>query len=480
MRYEQDESYVGRTFDSLEGLSDKTLKAIAEMGFATMTEIQAKSLPHLLKGSHLVGTAKTGAGKTLAFLIAAVEWVHRMKVKPRNGTCSIILSPTRELCLQTFTVLKRLMKYHSQTCFRIVGGGNRKEESERLWNGANILVATPGRLLDHMQNTEGFIYKSVFNVIIDEADRMMDLGFEADIRRILALLKNENRQHIVFTATVNKNIDSLKSVVFQNMKPVYVGMPEPEETPTVSTLTQCYLVYRSEERFPALYALLRAYVTKKVIVFFSTCTSVRFHHDLLNFINVDCMYYHGQLKQNIRERTFRKFTKIKSGILLCTDIAARGLDIPGVDLIIQYDPPEDTNEYLHRVGRTARGEGVSGKAILFLRPEEERFLALMQHAKIPLHNGRLKSQCFEHYNIQPVMEEVVNTNFHLRPLALDAFRAYVRSYASHRIKFAFDADKLDLDAVASSFGLKRAPPLDAPLKKIQHKKKRRGYVDNTF
>lgn len=181
-----------RSFASLKGIiSDNTLKAIEEMGFTEMTEIQAKSLPPLLQGRDLVGAAQTGSGKTLAFLIPAVELIYKLRFMPRNGTGVIIISPTRELSMQTFGVLKELMNHHHHTYGLVMGGSNRQVESEKLSKGVNILVATPGRLLDHLQNSPDFLYKNLQCLVIDEVDRILEIGFEEELKQIVNLLPSK-------------------------------------------------------------------------------------------------------------------------------------------------------------------------------------------------------------------------------------------------------------------------------------------------
>lgn len=165
------------SFDTLKGkVSEASLLAIEKMGFSKMTEIQAKSIPPLLEGRDLVGSAKTGSGKTLAFLIPVVELIHKLKFMPRNGTGAVIISPTRELSMQTFGVLKELMDgFHQQTYGLLMGGANRQIECEKISKGINIIVATPGRLLDHLQNTPDFLYKNLQILVIDEVDRILEI-----------------------------------------------------------------------------------------------------------------------------------------------------------------------------------------------------------------------------------------------------------------------------------------------------------------
>ena len=182
-----------KSFESLNShVCDKTLEGIKDMGFTHMTDIQAKSIPPLLEGRDLVGSAKTGSGKTLAFLVPAVELIYKLKFWPRNGTGVVIISPTRELSMQTFGVLREVLKHHNITYGLIMGGANRSAEAKKLDEGVNILVATPGRLLDHLQNTKGFLYKNLQCLIIDEADRILDVGFEEEMKRIVKLLPSKS------------------------------------------------------------------------------------------------------------------------------------------------------------------------------------------------------------------------------------------------------------------------------------------------
>jgi ATP-dependent RNA helicase DDX18/HAS1 len=178
---------VNLAFSSLQ-VSDATRNAITDMGFTNMTEVQARCVPPALTGRDILGAAKTGSGKTLAFLIPAVEMLVRMKFKPRNGTGVIVISPTRELALQIFGVAKELLKYHHQTFGIVIGGANRKAEAEKLVKGVNLLIATPGRLLDHLQSTKGFVFKNLKALVIDEADRILEIGFEEEMKQIIKIL----------------------------------------------------------------------------------------------------------------------------------------------------------------------------------------------------------------------------------------------------------------------------------------------------
>lgn len=375
---------------------------------------------------------------------------------PRNGTGVIVISPTRELSMQTFGVLRELLKHHSHTYGLIMGGANRQAESAKLEKGVNILVATPGRLLDHLNNTSNFLFKNLQCLIIDEADRVLDIGFEEEMKQIVRILPKK-RQTMLFSATSTQKIEDLTRLALKK-EPISVGIDEVVNEATVDGLEQGYIVCPAEKRFLMLFSFLKRNRKKKIMVFFSSCLSVKFHHELLNYIDLPVMCIHGKQKQTKRTTTFFQFCNAESGILLCTDVAARGLDIPAVDWIVQYDPPDDPKEYIHRVGRTARGQGGKGHALLILRPEELGFLRYLKQAKVPLNEFEFSWSKIA--NIQPQLEKLITKNYFLHMSAKDAFKAYVRAYDSHHLKTIFDVHTLNLTAVAQSFGFKVAPNVD--------------------
>jgi len=447
------------SFKSLAPLvSEATLQGCEDMGFTNMTEIQAQTIPHLLEGRDLVGAAKTGSGKTLAFLIPAVELIYKLKFMPRNGTGIIIISPTRELSMQTFGVLRELLKHHYHTYGLIMGGANRNSEAAKLAKGINILVATPGRLLDHLQNTKDFLYKNLQCLIIDEADRILDVGFEEEMKKIVRLLPKK-RQTMLFSATTTKKTEDLVAVALKK-EPIYIGIEEKNkgDMATVAGLEQGYVVCPSEKRFLLLFTFLKKNRNKKVMVFFSSCMSVKFHHELLNYIDLPVMCIHGKQKQTKRTTTFFQYCSADSGILLCTDVAARGLDIPDVDWIVQFDPPDDPKEYIHRVGRTARGEGGKGHALMILRPEELGFLRYLKQANVPLNEFEFSWSKVS--NIQPQLEKLITKNYFLNVSAKEAYKAYVRAYESHSLKHIYDVQNMCLKSVGNSFGFVVPPHID--------------------
>ncbi|KAM0792934.1 ATP-dependent RNA helicase [Microbotryomycetes sp. NB124-2] len=456
-------------FGSLD-LSTGTRKAIDQMGFKTMTEVQARCIPPLLAGRDVLGAAKTGSGKTMAFLVPAIEMLNKLKFKPRNGTGAIVVSPTRELALQIFGVAKELCEHHNQTFAIVMGGANRKTEAEKLVKGVNLLIATPGRLLDHLQNTKGFVFNNLRQLIIDEADRILEIGFEDEMRQIVSLLPKENRQTMLFSATQTTKVTDLARISLRP-GPLYINVHSDRDTSTADNLEQGYVVCDSDKRFLLLFTFLRKNLKKKVIVFFSSCKSVQYHGELLNYIDVPVLDLHGKQKQQKRTNTFFEFCNAPTGILLCTDVAARGLDIPKVDWIIQFDPPDDPRDYIHRVGRTARA-GKAGRSLLFLLPSELGFLKFLKAAKVPLNEYSFPTDKVA--NVQGQLEKLISKNYYLHQSARDGFRAYIQSYASYSLKSIFDVTQLDLAKVGKAFGFSVPPAVNINIGSGLKDKKRKN------
>uniref|UniRef100_A0A2K5ZIX9 ATP-dependent RNA helicase n=1 Tax=Mandrillus leucophaeus TaxID=9568 RepID=A0A2K5ZIX9_MANLE len=454
-------AFEDTSFASLCNLvNENTLKAIKEMGFTNMTEIQHKSIRPLLEGRFIV--AVTDSMVTTTFrLLPYVSFL---------GTGVLILSPTRELAMQTFGVLKELMTHHVHTYGLIMGGSNRSAEAQKLANGINIIVATPGRLLDHMQNTPGFMYKNLQCLVIDEADRILDVGFEEELKQIIKLLPTR-RQTMLFSATQTRKVEDLARISLKK-EPLYVGVDDDKANATVDGLEQGYVVCPSEKRFLLLFTFLKKNRKKKLMVFFSSCMSVKYHYELLNYIDLPVLAIHGKQKQNKRTTTFFQFCNADSGTLLCTDVAARGLDIPEVDWIVQYDPPDDPKEYIHRVGRTARGLNGRGHALLILRPEELGFLRYLKQSKVPL--SEFDFSWSKISDIQSQLEKLIEKNYFLHKSAQEAYKSYIRAYDSHSLKQIFNVNNLNLPQVALSFGFKVPPFVDLNVNSNEGKQRKRG------
>jgi ATP-dependent RNA helicase DDX18/HAS1 len=299
--------------------------------------------------------------------------------------------------------------------------------------------------------------------VIDEADRILEVGFEEEMKAIVKLLP-KNRQTMLFSATQTTKVADIARVSL-NRDPVFVGVTahlkpnsqQQEDVATVKKLEQGYVIVNAESKFVLLFSFLKRNLKKKVIVFFSTCASVKYHTQLLNYINIPVVSLHGKMKQNLRTNTFFNFCNAETGILLSTDVAARGLDIPQVDWIIQYDPPENPKEYIHRVGRTARA-GNKGKALLVLLPAENGFLKYLKKDGVPL--NELEYPTSKMSNIQSKLEDIISTNYYLHKLAEEAFKAYIQSYAAHQLKDVFTLKNLDVAGVTKAFGMASTPFVD--------------------
>lgn len=448
-------------FSQLE-LSPSTQEALQTMGLSRMTIIQGQAIPLLLQGQDVLGAAKTGSGKTLAFLVPAVELLVKANFTHRNGTGAIVISPTRELALQIFSVAQELLANQSKTLGICMGGANRSSEAEKLRKGVNLLVATPGRLLDHLRNTKGFVYKNLASLTIDEADKILEIGFEKDMQQIVSMLPKD-RQTCLFSATQTSNVQQLAALAMRTDKPAICNAHAESDTVTAAGLEQGYVCCPSEARFLLLYSFLKANLksNKKIMVFFSSCDSVKFHSELLNYVDIPVKEIYGKQKQQKRTATFFEFTNCTEGILLCTDVAARGLDVPNVDWIIQFDPPNDPKEYIHRVGRAARGSKATGKALLFLCPSELKFLLYLKTAKIAVNEFDFPAKRIPK-DAQSKLEKLVTTHYHLNRSARDAYRSYLLAYCSHSQKDIFNVHELDFAGVGRSFGFTEPPFVHLP------------------
>ena len=446
----KNDDYFSNIKFSEMNLNKILLERLTLQGYETATEIQAKSIPIALKGEDIIGSAKTGSGKSLAFLIPTVEYILN---HPKNeGIQSLVITPTRELALQLYDLAKSLMNDNGTTCVLVIGGGNRKKEAEKLSSSeARIIICTPGRLIDHMVNTKKFNYNNIKILIIDEADKILKIGFEEELTEIIKLIP-KNRQTLLFSATITPKVEDLITLSVKNYENIRIKSSDP----TVSTLEQGYLIIDADKKFLFLFTFFKKNKNSKILVFFATCKEVEFYSSLLNYVDVPVLSITGEYKQQKRSTTFMEFCSLDKGILLCTDVAQRGLDIPDVDWVIQYDPPHDPEEYLHRVGRTARGANKVGKALLMIMPNEIYFIRMLQLYKIKLDEFQFPEKKLA--KVQEQLEKLVNKkDKYLLNLATEAYRAYIHSYHANTDKDTFDLEKLDLLKVCKSFGLISPP-----------------------
>ncbi|OHE92590.1 DEAD/DEAH box helicase [Colletotrichum orchidophilum] len=433
-------------------LCETTRKGLEKSHFETLTDIQSHAVPLALKGHDILGAAKTGSGKTLAFIIPVLEKLYRAQWTEFDGLGALIISPTRELAAQIFEVLRKVGRYHNFSAGLVIGGKSLKEEAERL-SKMNILVCTPGRMLQHLDQTAGFDVDNLQILVLDEADRIMDMGFQHAVDALVDHLPS-TRQTLLFSATQSKKISDLARLSLKD--PEYVSVHE-ESTP--KNLQQHYIVTPLHEKLDTLFGFIKANLKSKIIVFFSSGKQVRFAYEGMRHLQpgVPLLHLLGKQKQLQRMEITKRFADANASVLFATDVVARGVDFPAVDWVVQVDCPEDVDTYIHRVGRTARYER-DGKAVLFLEPSEEAgMLKRLELKKVPINKITVKES--KKKSIKNQLQSMCFSNPDLKYLGQKAFISYVRSIYLQKDKDVFKFNKLDLDAFAASLGLPGAPQI---------------------
>ncbi|KAF9586723.1 ATP-dependent RNA helicase dbp4 [Lunasporangiospora selenospora] len=443
-------------FDELP-ISSKTLSGLKRANFIKMTDIQRKALPLGLCGKDILGAAKTGSGKTLAFLVPLIEMLYRQKWGPMDGLGALVISPTRELAVQIFEVLRKIGREHSFSAGLIIGGKDLKIE-RGLIAKMNILVCTPGRLLQHMDQSAGFDCDNLQMLVLDEADRILDMGFKKTLNAIIENLPKQ-RQTMLFSATQTKSIKDLARLSLKD--PEYVAVHEKAEHATPKNLSQYYMVVPLPQKLDVLFNFIKSHLTAKAIVFLSSCKQVRFVFETFCKLHpgVPLLHLHGKQKQQKRAETYAKFAAQKAAYLFCTDIAARGLDFAAVNWVIQLDCPEDPETYIHRVGRTARYEA-SGQAMLMLCPSEEAgMVKALERVRVPIQEVKLKQDAkdVKKEPIQKQMQRLCFNDPEVKYLGQKAFISYMRSVYLQKDKTIFDVNALPAEEFASALGLPGAP-----------------------
>lgn len=564
------------TFASL-GLLPKLIDLLAiKLDIKTPTAIQKEAVPRLLAtNSDIFMQAETGSGKTIAYLLPILQRILQsagsllegsdqektQKLQRGSGLFAIVVAPTRELCHQIYGVADSIFRCSSRLVVgEVTGGEKKKSEKARLRKGVNVLIATPGRLLDHLTHTQALNSKEVRWLVLDEGDRLVDLGFEEQIKKIIGLLnlsqKAGNREesvqvslparrvNILCSATMRVDVDRLGEISLKNAVRVHAkaspqDMPSgtalekesrtevPESAP--SQLRQSYMVVAAKLRLITLTAVLKQRFTlprkgQKAIVFLSCTDSVDFHYDIftrdtsrpvitkakapesrdgktlperpLKVLNThslavdltseDCQVslykLHGSLPQQLRKATLASFSSTQDpAVLLCTDVASRGIDVVGVDLVIEYDPPFSKTEHLHRIGRTARA-GRDGQSLIFLLPgSEEEYISVLRDSCSEEHRdlirldaddylGKAFSSKVKEANKGAYWKEAA-TNWQLdvekwalqSPARTDnarrAYKSHIRAYATHVAaeRHIFNMKSLHLGHLSKSFALRDAP-----------------------
>lgn len=409
-----------------------------------------------MKGSDILGAAKTGSGKTLAFLVPVLENLYRQQWSQPDGLGALIISPTRELAIQIYEVLRKIGRYHSFSAGLIIGGDNLQEERERVGK-MNILVCTPGRMLQHMGQTPDFNVDNLQMLVLDEADRIMDMGFQKDVDAIIEYLPKE-KQTMLFSATQTKRVSDLARLSLRDSE--YVAVHESADSATPTSLKQHYVICPLGDKLNTLYSFIKSASKSKMIVFLSSGKQVRFVFETFRHLRpgIPLLHLHGRQKQGARLRITDQFSKSKNACIFATDVVARGLDFPAVDWVVQYDCPEDADTYIHRVGRTAR-YGKAGQAILILDPSEEPgMLKRLEHKKVPIKVVKVTND----KAVLDLKNQLQNICFQfpeLKYLGQKAFKSYTQSLFIQKDKEIFDLEKYDLEGYAASMGLPGAPKI---------------------
>ncbi|EFO28260.2 hypothetical protein LOAG_00217 [Loa loa] len=447
-------------------LSGATQRGLKESNFVNPTDIQRESLQYSLTGADVVGAAKTGSGKTLAFLIPVLECLWRQRwSRTIDGLGALIISPTRELAFQTFQVLNKIGVRHQFSAALLIGGTDVEFESKRI-GSVNIVVCTPGRLLQHMDENSTFSCEQLQILVIDEADRILDLGFSRQMNAILENLPN-NRQTLLFSATQTKNVKDLVRLALKD--PLYISAHENAPQATPESLQQSYFVCSDEDKINILWSFLLNHRKKKTLIFVSCCKQARFLAEAFCHLRpgFSLMGLWGTMNQMKRLEVFKKFNNKTAGVaLIATDVASRGLDFARVDIVLQLDCPVDVDDYIHRVGRTARMDS-KGEALLVLTPaQEQAMLKRLQEKNILINKLSVSEK--QIMDISRRLQSVIAQYPGMKEFAQRSFVAYIRAIYLMRNKDVFSLDAIDLTALAKSYGLAATPRVRF-LKRIANK-----------
>ncbi|HRE91385.1 MAG TPA: DEAD/DEAH box helicase, partial [Myxococcota bacterium] len=359
------------------------LRAVAEEGYTQPTPIQQRAIPHILAGRDLLGLAQTGTGKTAAFALPMLQRLSATATSGKTGrpVRALIITPTRELASQIGESFDNYGRHLGFSTAVIFGGVNARPQAETLKRGVDILVATPGRLLDHMQTRDLVRLSALEIFVLDEADRMLDMGFLPDVKRVIKALPAK-RQNLFFSATMPTEVRQLAAGLLHDPAEVAVVPP----ATTAEKVAQSVYMIGSSDKKRLLVSLLADQDLARVLVFTRTKHGANRLVDHLKTWGTEAAVIHGNKSQSAREKALAGFKDGTVRVLVATDIAARGIDVDGVSHVVNYELPNIPESYVHRIGRTARA-GASGQAIAFCAPDEKAFLKDIEKAirqKIPV------------------------------------------------------------------------------------------------
>lgn len=464
-------------------LCEEILAEVDALGFSHMTPVQAATLPLFLSNKDVCVDACTGSGKTLAFVLPIVQLLKR---KLADGSVAapaksadfakllaMVISPTRELARQIFDCAAPFFARAIGDSVRpllFVGGTSVEEDLTLVRQAAGrcaVVIGTPGRTEDLLNRCVGtrFDAREFEILILDEADTLLDMGFEVSLNKILEHLPKQRRTGL-FSATQTQEVKALARAGLRNPATISVQVAGSKDNAqiTPSTLDNYYCLVGHDQRLSALHHFLTTKRSEKLLVFFSTCSAVDFFGRLLEELLADkdgdafpVVMLHGKMLQKKRTAHYDQFVGLKSGVLVCTDVVARGIDLPDVDWIVQYDPPQDPNFFVHRVGRTARA-GRSGCALSFLSSNEDAYVNYLKIRKVPSEEMELPLDTMP--DVLPRVKQLILSDRDLLEKGTKAFISFVRSYKEHQCQFIFRFKELDLGAVARGFCLLQLPKIN--------------------
>jgi ATP-dependent RNA helicase RhlE len=354
-------------------ISEAIKQNLAQLGFKRPTDIQFKSIPSILKGEDVLAIAQTGTGKTAAFAIPLIDKIHREKSSKRDtGIKGLVMVPTRELAMQIGEVFTSIAKHTKVKTFALIGGVEQDAQLKKLQEGIDILITTPGRMFDLIH--QGYIsLERVETLVLDEADHMLDLGFIKDIQYVKKMLVRKH-QTLFFSATINPEI---KKLAFSQVKSTAIRIQISPDDPVSANVSHAVMFVEMDDKRFFLESFIRENPDSKIIIFVRTRVRAERVAKAMERVSIRSITIHGEKDQGERSDAMRKFKEGECQILIATDVSARGIDIPDVNYVINYDLPEKAENYVHRVGRTGRGVH-KGIALSFCSEDEKELLSEIQ------------------------------------------------------------------------------------------------------
>ena len=392
-------------FENL-GLSDDLVLLLNELGYKEPTKIQSLSIPLALMGRDILGCAQTGTGKTASFVLPIIEILNNQKSKARMPR-SLILTPTRELAEQISIYFKKILKYNKLNFCLLIGGTALTDQDKLLNKGVDILIATPGRLIDHI-NRGNILFNDLKILVIDEADRMLDMGFIPDIDQISENLP-KIRQTLFFSATLNKEILNIGKRFVINPKLIEVSPP----SSTSNTIDQYIIKCNIKNKLTTLENILSSIKTKNTVIFCNRKKDIGSLYTDLKRRNISSLIFHGDLLQPKRQEALNEFKNGNNKILIASDVAGRGIDIENISHVINFDVPINPEDYVHRIGRTGRA-GKKGTAITFILKKDTKYLQEIEKLikmKIKIFNINLEEKKLKDYEFETLNESNQIPNF---------------------------------------------------------------------